>query len=350
MLILQRLFQQRLTHHPFTTPVEVVTWLSAVQAQDYSGAKWALGLRMQPAADRMIEQAFTDGAILRTHVMRPTWHFVTPADIRWLLELTAQRVKVASAYYRRQHQLDDRLLDRSNAIIARAVEGGHSLTRAELGAALDRAGIAAEGNRLSHIVMQAELDALVCSGPRRGKQFTYALLDERAPQAKRLPRDEALAELTRRYFTGHGPATAQDFAWWSGLTLADVKTGLEMAAAHLIQKEIDGQTYWFSASTPPIPEPSQAAFFLPTYDELWVGYTSFNKSRLGERDASESSEFNSTIVCSGRVIGSWRRTFQKGAALIEVKPSAPLTSAESEAVNRAAQAYGRFFEMPVILI
>ena len=212
-IALRRHYHQRLTQNPLPGPAEVVAWLGAVQAQDYPGAKWALGLRMQDAADDIVERAFSDGAILRTHVMRPTWHFVTPADIRWMLNLTASRVNAASAYMYRQLELDDALFLRGNAVIARALQGGRQLTRVELRGALAEAGIVAEGARLSYIVMRAELDAVVCSGPWRGKQFTYALLDERAPRSRALERDQALAELTLRYFRGHGPATARDFAW-----------------------------------------------------------------------------------------------------------------------------------------
>ena len=184
---LQRLSQQRLTHEPLATPAEVVAWLGAVQSQEYLGAIWSLGMRMRDATDAVIERAFNEGAILRTHVLRPTWHFVTPADIRWLLELTAPRVRATMAHYDRQLELDDALYLRSNAAIAGALAGGQYRTRAELGTALAAAGLVAEGQRLGHIVMRAELDGVICSGPRRGKQFTYALLAERAPQAKTLP-------------------------------------------------------------------------------------------------------------------------------------------------------------------
>jgi hypothetical protein len=342
----QRLYQQRLTHDPFATPGETVAWLGAVQAQEYPGAKWSLGLRMQSATDDVIEQAFTDGSILRTHVMRPTWHFVTPADIRWMLALTAPRVNVLNAYYYRQLELDEALFLRSNEVIAKALLGGKQLTRAELGSALAEAGIVAAGVRLAGIVQRAELDAVVCSGPRRGKQFTYALLDERAPQASVLKRDEALVKLTRRYFTGHGPATTKDFVWWSGLTVADVKAGLEMAASDLDHEVIEGQTYWFSASMPPAPEPSQAAFLLQTFDEFLVGYASFDKSRLGGR---ESVAFFSPIVSAGQVAGSWKRTFNKGEVVVELAPFAPLTAEGREAVTAAARRYGEFLGMPVVL-
>src|SRR5213078_2598445 len=235
--------------------------------------KWALGLRLQGVTDDDIEQAFTAGAILRTHVMRPTWHFVSPADVRWLLALTAPRVHAASAYYNRKLELDDAVFRYTNAVLANALQGEKQLTRDELASALQQAGIVTEGEqRVTHIMMRAELDGIICSGARRGKQFTYALLAERAPQARTLARDEALAELTMRYFTSHGPATVQDFVWWSGLTVADARAGIESLKSQLVQEVIDGQIYWFSASTPPA-KVSSSTYLLPYFDEYTVGYT-----------------------------------------------------------------------------
>src|SRR5262245_16578124 len=205
MITQQRLTQQQLSRQTFQSPVEVVRWLGAVQAQEYLLAKWALGLRMVKANDDRIEQAFADGAILSTHAMRPTWHFVAPEDIRWLLMLTGPRVHGVNGTMYRQLDLDTALLSRCNELIADALRGGRQLTRDELGVMLAEKGIAAEGMHLSYVMMHAELEAVVCSGARRGKQFTYALLDERAPETKSLTHEEALAELVRRYFTSHGP-------------------------------------------------------------------------------------------------------------------------------------------------
>src|SRR5438046_754748 len=200
----QRLHNQHITRRTLETPQALVEWLGAVQAQDYAAAKWALGLRLQGVMDEDIEQAFTNGAILRTHVMRPTWHFVSPADIRWLLALTAPRVHAANAHYNRKLELDDAVFKCTHTVLANALQGGKQLTRDELASALQQAGIAMEGEqRVTYIIMRAELDGIICSGARRGKQFTYALLAERAPQARSLDRDEALAELTMRYFTSH---------------------------------------------------------------------------------------------------------------------------------------------------
>src|SRR5438270_2674002 len=225
----RRLHNQHITRRTLETPEALVEWLGAVQAQDYAAAKWALGLRLPGVTDDDIEQAFTGGTILRTHVMRPTWHFVSSADIRWLLALTAPRVHAANAYWYRRVGVDETTVGHSMDVLANALQGGKQLTRDELASALKLAGIVTEGEqRVTYIVMRAELDGLICSGARRGKQFTYALLAERAPHPRMLARDEALAELTMRYFMSHGPAAIRDFVWWSGLTAADAKAGLAM--------------------------------------------------------------------------------------------------------------------------
>lgn len=344
-----RLQSQWLVGSECTHPGEVVKWLGAVQAQDYLGAKWALGLRMQAANDDVIERAISDGSVVRTHVMRPTWHFVAPADIRWIQELTAPRVRPLLGHMNQRLDLDEKLYSRSNEIIARTLQGGKKCTRAELGAALAEAGIVAEGLRLIHIIMRAELDAVICSGPRRGKQFTYMLLDERAPQARSLERDEALVELIRRYFTGHGPATVQDFSWWSGLTITDAKAGLKMVGNDLAHGDLDGQTYWFSPSMPTAAEPTQSAFLLPTYDEFLVGFAGFDKARRGGRPATKNLVFDPPIVIGGRVVGHWRRALKKTAVIVEFTPFEPLTDAERQAVSAAAQRYGDFLGLSVTI-
>ncbi len=346
----QRLATQRLTQQPFATPEEVVSWLGCVQSQEYAGAKWSLGMRMQNATEAAIDEAFNEGRILRTHIMRPTWHFVTPDDIRWILELTAPRVNALNASYYRQQELDEALFVRSNDIIVKALEGGKQLTRAELGVVLAQSGIVTDAMRLGFIMHRAELDAIVCSGGRRGKQFTYALLNERAPHAKSLPRDEALAELTRRYYTGHGPATVHDFVWWSGLTIADAKAGIQMVGSQLAHEVIDGKTYWFSASITPSAEPSEKAFLLPTFDEFLVGFDAFDKARTGGRGFSDSASYSmSPLVFAGKVIGSWKRTFKKKSVVIELQPFEPLTAAEMDTFTIATQRYGEFHGMPAML-
>jgi hypothetical protein len=348
----QRLLNQRLASPAFEQPVDVVQWLGAVQSQDYAAAKWALGLRMHGAMDDAIEQAFAAGAILRTHVMRPTWHFVAPADIRWMLALTAPRVHAASAYQYRSLELDDAIFAHSNDTLAKALQGGRQLTRSELTSALKQAGIAADNLlRFTYLIMRAELDGVICSGARQGKQFTYALLEERAPQAKVFDRDEALAELSRRYFTSHGPATLQDFVWWSGLTTTDARNGLEMIKSQLLRETIDNQTYWFSSSMPPAQDCSQAAYLLPNYDEYIVGYTdrsaAVDAARTKHLDPRGNVLFSHIIVIDGRVVGTWKRTFNKDAVTLTPNLLTPLNEAETRAFAAAIDRYGAFLGKPV---
>lgn len=339
---------------PFATPEEVVQWLGAVQSQDYGGAKWGLAQRVGHTSSTAIDEAFARGAILRTHVMRPTWHFVRPVDIRWLLALTAPRVNAISAYYFRQTGLDDALFARSDAILARALEGGNYLTRTELAQVLEQGGITASGIRLAYIIMRAELDAVICSGPLRGKQFTYALLDERVPATKTLDHDAALAELDRRYFTSHGPALPQDFAWWSGLTVASARAGIAMAGSHLRSETIAGDTYWCVAAPPATPAmPSPTVHLLPNYDEYLIAYREYfhvqNKILAAGLKDYTNALVNHIIVLDGQVIGGWKRTLQKNAATIEARLLIPLDDAEHAALSRAADAYGRFIGLPVTL-
>lgn len=352
-IINRRLNNQHLVGTPLEKPEEVVAWQGAVQAQDYAGAKWALGQRLRAADDAVVERAFNEGEILRTHVMRPTWHFVAPADIRWLLALTAPRVNIVNGTMYRQLELDEALFARSNQAIAEALTGGTYLTRAELGEVLAQAGIIAEGLRLGYIVHRAELDAVICSGPRRGKQFTYALLDERAPQAKVLERDEALAELTRRYFTSHGPALPQDFAWWSGLTLTDVRAGLDMVKDSLRQETLSGQTCWFSPNRPVLQAPSPAAYLLPNYDEYLVSYRNSRHAIEPEYLAlfyARNVVFSHFVLVDGRVVGSWRRDFEKKTVIITVKLFETLSEAQTQALVAAADRYGSFLGLPVRLM
>jgi hypothetical protein len=349
-----RLYNQRLGDTPFEEPGEVVEWLVAVQSQDYAGAKWALGLRLQDVHDADIDRAFNEGTILRTHVMRPTWHFVTPADIRWLLALTAPRVHAVNATMYRKLELDNAVIRRSHTVLTRALQGGQQLTREELRSALEKAGIAADnGQRLAYIVMQAELDGLICSGPRRGKQFTYALLEERVPPARAVTRDEALVELTRRYFISRGPATVQDFAKWSGLASNNAKLGLEVVKDQLQHEVIDGVDYWFSSPASSATFVSPTAYLLSVYDEYITGYK--DRSMIGEAEViaklfTMGNALSYIIVLDGYVVGTWKRTLTKHEVTIESNAFTPLTKAHKRAVAAAAQRYGAFLNLPVVLV
>lgn len=319
-ILQQRLRNQQLGVSSFRTPKALVQYFGAMQAQDFGAARWGVGLRLAEARDCEVEDAFARGEILRTHVMRPTWHFVAAEDIRWLLALTAARVKVAARSYQSALGLDEAILDHVNRVLIRALQGGMHLTRPEIAAELQRAGINQLTNiSLGHMLMNAELDAVICSGPRCGKQVTYALLDERVPSTPALQRDEALAELTRRYFTSHGPATLRDFAWWSGLTVADGKRGVALNHGLLEEHTVDDQTYWSIAPVRKQINPQQT-HLLPTFDEYAVAYTSASRELLFEKCDVPSDllrqqtpvPLTNVVVKCGRVIGSWRRLVDKG--------------------------------------
>jgi hypothetical protein len=322
-VLAQRLHNQKLTSSEFTKPADVVRWLGAVQAQDFNGAKWALALRMRNTRNAAIEEAYNRGQILRTHLMRPTWHFVVPEDIRWLLQLTAPRVNIKAGPYYRKYELDAATFKRSHKALTKALQGGKHLTRGALKAVLNQSGVAADDSiRLGNILLRAELDGVICSGPIEGKQITYALLEERVAATKVLARDEALAKLTQRYFTSHGPATLQDFIWWSGLTTADARRGVALI----------GQSEG-SAQTPRRSKPS--AHLLPPFDEYLVAYK--------DREAVGDS-LGPALIVDGKLAGSWKRTIDKNAVTIALHLFRALTQSERIVVTKAADRYAAFLD------
>ena len=339
-----RMRNLRLWGTPFETPEDVVGWLGAVQSQEYGPAKWSIAERATGLSDAALDAALSDGKILRTHVLRPTWHFVLPQDIRWMLELTGPRVHRQMSYYDRRLELDAAVSKKARRLITRALERAGRLTRQELRAALEKGGITASGQRLNHVVMNAELDGLICSGGLRGKQHTYALLEERAPAAKRLTPDEALAELTLRYFTSHGPATAKDFKWWSSLTLAQIKRGLDIVGSKLEHARVDGVTYWFAE--PAIPQRARAprAHLLQPYDEYIVGYSEsrYTLDLTGVARASFPEVFGGVILLDGQVGGHYKRALTKESVLIEASVYQPLNKTQTKELRASAARLGAF--------
>jgi Winged helix DNA-binding domain len=347
----QRLINQGLVRPTLKTAADVVAGLGAVQAQDYAASKWGIAQRTSGLTDAQIEKEIDDGTIVRTHVLRPTWHFVAAADIGWMLALTAPRVHTANAYWYRWLEVDDAVAGRSQGVIEKALRDGNYLTRAELGQALTSAKIQIKNPaRLACIVMRAELDGLICSGARRGKQFTYALLEERVTRSTALERDAALVELARRYFTTRGPATVNDFAWWSGLTKPDAKRAVEAAAAHLEHESIEGRSYWFPAAKRPVRISSPLAHLLPNFDEYFVGLK--DRSAFGARLESSgvkprtSALSGHALVVNGQIVGGWRRILVGEAVVMEPNPLIRLTEAERRAVGVAGRKLGRFLALP----
>jgi hypothetical protein len=315
-----------------------------VQSQDFGPAKWSVAQRTPGAGDAAVDRAVAEGAILRTHVLRPTWHFVAAADIRWLLELTAPRVHALNAYYYRQLGLDDEVFRRSSAVLVGALEGGAQLTRRQLAATLEGAGIGLGGFRLAYLLMNAELQGIVCSGAPRGKQQTYALVAQRAPQAASLPDEQALAELTVRYFTSHGPATVKDFGWWSSLTAADIRQGLELAGSRLQREVVDGVDYWFAGSPPPTMPASPQVHLLQGYDEYIVGYSqSRSVLNLAGRTLMQTRPvFNGVAILDGQLAGHWKRTVGRDTVAFAVALYEPFDDAQTKALQAAADRHGEF--------
>jgi hypothetical protein len=328
----------RLTGRPLGKPADVVRWLVAMQSQDYGPAKWSVGARLRSGDDAALDRAYARGTILRTHVLRPTWHFVLPDDIRWLLDLTGPRARKMMSYYDGQLGIDARLTRRTIDRFVKALEREGRMTRTELADELERGKIEARGQRLNHIVMNAELAGAICSGGLRGKQHTYALLDERAPKARRLDRDEALAELTRRYFTSHGPATVKDFSWWASLPMSDIRRGLAMAGDALASEDVDGRAFWFaSGARTPAAGPAKA-HLLQAYDELIVGYTDSRflldlAGHVPKQTPAERIVFPGALVIGTQVVGHWKRTSRAGAVRVDVAVYRRLNGAQAKALE-----------------
>jgi hypothetical protein len=341
--VLPRIAAERLQRHRLVRPAPadaagLVAWFGAVQAQDFGAAKWALALRMRGALTTTdIERAFDDGRILRTHLMRPTWHFVTPADIHWLLELTAPRVHRALSVGRRHLELTDDIHRRATTLMARALERETHLTRFELGERLAAAGLPLKGLRMAFVTMFAELEGVVCSGPRRGKQFTYALLERQVRRPQRWSRDQALGELTARYFRSHGPATVRDFVWWSGLTVTDARRGLEIA--HGRSTTIDGLTYWTVGPRRSVEDPRDDVYLLPIFDEYLVAYRDLVAV---PREKAFYGLLPQAVVCGGAVVGTWKVVTQRGQRKIDLALGRKLTGGARDHLDRAIDRYTRF--------
>ena len=349
----RRLANQHLLRRARARPEEIVAWFGAMQSQDFAGAKWGVGQRGSGLTDSVVGQAFDEGRVLRTHALRPTWHFVAPADIRWMLELTAPRLHRLNGVMYRRNGLDDTALARSRRALERALAGGLAMTRAELADALKRAGVSAQGEKLAYVMLHAELERIVCSGPRRGKQFTYMLLDARAPSARSLDRDAALGELARRYLQSHGPATLRDFVWWSGLTVRDATAAFDAIAAALERESVDGLGYWsFPEGTRSRMMAGSAAYLFPNYDEFLIAYKDRGLVPAYPAPPAGSvrrDRYAHHLVIDGRLRGSWMRTAGSEDVRIDIETYSPLRRTEREAIDAAADRCGQFMGLRAVV-
>lgn len=348
-----RLLTQQIACATCATPGAVVAWLGAVQAQDYLGALWALGLRAPGATEQTVEQAIAARTIVRTWPMRGTIHFVAPADARWMLELLTPRVVQRSQSRLSGLGLDAQIIAAGGEAVARALAGGKQLTRNALYGVLEAAGIAAGEQRGLHLLGQLAHQGLICFGARAGKQPTFVLLDEWAPGATSLPRDEALARLAERYFTSHGPTTVQDFVWWAGLTVADARAGLGAVAGQLRCELVEGQEYYFARDLPDAPAESNEAFLLPPFDEFLVAYRNRDAS-LDPRYKNlivpgSNGIFNPIVVIDGRVLGTWKRVLKKDTVQMSFSPFTAFSTAQSRAISVTAERYGAYLGKTAVI-
>jgi hypothetical protein len=337
--------QQRIGHNAFASPAAAVHWFGAVQAQDYLGSLWAIGLRTRDATEASIEQAVTERSIVRTWPLRGTLHFVAAEDVRWMLSLCTPRTLTRNARrLKQEYGIDSRLIARSGKVLTDALRGGNCMSRPDLYRRLESARIATGGSRGLHLLWWHAHERLICLGPRSGKQQTFVLLDEWLSATPQRSHEDSLAELARRYFTSHGPATVRDFAWWSGLAAADAEAAREMVANELAAVTVDGQTYWQSPGATAT-RVKAGCHLLPAYDEYTVAYQDRSAVLSGEVAARADSGhgiFHPAMVIDGQVAGTWSRELKKTAVAITCRPFARIDRRQSQLLAAAAQRYAAF--------
>jgi hypothetical protein len=342
-----RLINQQILEPKFKTPKDIVGWMGAMQAQDYNMAKWALGVRLPGSTEQVIQSAIDKGEILRTHLLRPTWHFVSADDIHWMLELSAPQIKALFKSRHRNLELSAAVLKKSDVILEKALSAGKHLTREELVSQLKGSKIATDDNRAAHLLMNAELDGLICSGTSENNKTTYALLEERVPKPKSLSREEALGRLADRYFLSHGPATLRDFSWWSGLSLTDARKGLESVKSKFISETNGSDTYWLGETNSLAANKTQSVFLLPAFDEFIISYKNRSASLLLENHGkaiSNNGIFWPVVVVNGKVVGLWKRVIKKERVLIELDFFQRHNKSIQQQIKKAAAVYGNFLQ------
>lgn len=338
-----RILNQKIENSSFKTPNEIVSWMGAMQAQDFAMSKWAVGMRLIDSTEKSIEEAFNKGEILRTHVLRPTWHLVSPDDIFWMLDLTAEKIKSSMKSRNKELELNRDVFIKSNQLIEKALSKNEYLTREELALEYQKAQIRTDQNRLSHLLMEAELDQLICSGPLKDNKLTYALLQRRVPLKKLLKKDESLAELAKRYFSSRGPGSLKDFVWWSGLPVNEAKIGLKFANTEFNSETVNGEEYWFVDLSQKL---ENKVYLLPAFDEILIAYR--DRSAIIEPETNKKAIFDNGVfrpilLINGKVSGIWKRTIKKEKLLIEIEAFIKLNLNTKKEIEKAASQYRSFY-------
>ena len=323
----------------------------AMQAQVYPMAKWAIGLRVRGSTDQQVEEAYNAGKILRTHVLRPTWHFVTPSDIRWLLKLTGPRVQTFSQTYYKKLELDKKLFKKCNEIFIKSLQGGHQLTRTALQAELKRGKINASGIRLAFLMMQAELDGIICSGKREGKQFLYALLEERVEPVKQIDREQSLSLLAHKYFRSRGPATVNDFSWWCGLLISECREAIKMLSDEFVKEKIEGKEYIYYNVPLVKSKLADRSFFMPDFDEYGIAYKDrsslFDKEKISEKSFA-SLGYPHVLVIDGTIAGTWKIIKEgREIKILEKQANRDILITNRNTINKAGKRFREFTSLKI---
>ncbi len=347
-IAIERLYSQHIEGQRIKLPAELVSWMGAIQGQDYAGAKWSIGLRLPGTSDEDVEKALRNKYLVRTWALRGTLHFIASSDIHWIISLLAPRIISKNSRRYKELNLDDETLSQSNKLLKKALDNNKS-TRSELLNILERNGISTTGQRAAYILQRASLDGLICQSVTKNNNPTYISIDE-LPKPRKLKRNDALAELAKRYFNSHGPGTLKDYVWWSGLLVKDAKDGIEAIKHNLHSEVVNGETYWMSSISGKKPK-SPTVNLLPGFDEYLLGY----KDRSASIDADQSKKFlihangffRSTVVVDGKVAGTWKRTIRKNTVSMSINDFKRLNSIENDALGSEIQRYGKFLDKSV---
>jgi len=344
-----RLKNQLLVDKTFNEAKDIVQWMCAMQAQDFPMSMWAVGIRHKNTTLDAVQKAFNSGEILRTHVLRPTWHLVSPDDISWMLELTAPNIKNLTRARDYGLGIDETIINYCNSILEKELRDGNHLTAEELKFVFKNLKIDTDENRFYHIMMHAELDGIVCSGAIKNKKQSYALLSERITTVPKLTRDEALAKLAFKYISSHGPVCLKDFAWWSGLSVGDSRKAIEMVKQHFVTEVIENETYWFFETT--IPNRSDSIHFIPAFDETIISYRNRNAVLMPEHQPkayTSNGIFKPVVMINGEGSGIWKRTIKKDSVHIEIDHFIN-HNLPNIAFEKAIEKYGTFLGLKAII-
>ncbi len=342
-----RFRSQQLATPAFKCPRDLVAWMGAVQAQDYDMSKWAVGMRIEGGTLRMVNEALEKGEIVRTHIMRPTWHWVAGEDIRWMLKLSGARIKKCVDLWTKASGIDipEDVYTRCNDLLGKILSGNKSLTKEEMTIEFNRAGILTEDERVRRYMLRAEVEGIICSGADRDGKPTYALIEERVAPVRELSKDEALAKLALNYFRSHSPATLKDFVWWSGLTVTEAKSAIGAIGNQLITMQFELQEFFIHESCREAI--GDHIHFLPSYDEYLISY----KDRSAVLDPQHYPKafnrwgiFYPVLLYKGRIIGNWSRETKKGKINIDVSFFEPADKVENGPLKAAENRYRKFRE------